>query len=82
MDQFAVANRPASNVAGANNFQANTSNALNITTWTSRGDHIFREQDRISVRYVLHDFPTANGVVFQNPAADPNKTTHSAVPTA
>ncbi|MDZ4800319.1 MAG: carboxypeptidase regulatory-like domain-containing protein [Bryobacteraceae bacterium] len=75
MQQFARSNRPATNVAGANNFQANTSNALNITTWTSRVDHIFREKDRVSVRYVLHDFPTANGVVFENPAADPNNNT-------
>ena len=72
MEQYVMPNRPPSNLAGANNFQMNTSNALNITTWTSRVDHIFREQDRVSVRYVLHDFPTSNGVVFTNAAADPN----------
>jgi hypothetical protein len=75
MEQFPLPNQPAANLAGANNFQRNTSNALNITTWTSKVDHIFREKDRIAVRYVLHDFPTANGVVFDNPAADPNNNT-------
>jgi hypothetical protein len=38
-------------------------------------DHIFREQDRVSLRYVLHDFPTRTGGVFTNPAADPNANT-------
>jgi hypothetical protein len=75
MEQFPLPNRTPTNAAGANNFQLNTSNALNITTWTSRVDHTFREQDRVSVRYVLHDFPTSNGVVFPNPAADPNSNT-------
>ncbi|HYO82753.1 MAG TPA: TonB-dependent receptor, partial [Bryobacteraceae bacterium] len=75
IQEFPLPNRTPSNAAGANNFQMNTSNALNITTWTSRVDHILREQDRISVRYVLHDFPTENGVVFPNAAADPNSNT-------
>jgi hypothetical protein len=72
VEQFPLPNRPAANLAGANNFQANTSNALNITTWTSKVDHILRDADRLSVRYVLHNFPTRNGVVFDTPAADPN----------
>lgn len=77
MDQYPLPNRTATNLAGANNFQANASNALNITTWTSKVDHILREADRISVRYVLHDFPTHNGTVFPNAAADPNNNTAS-----
>ncbi|MDX1980360.1 MAG: TonB-dependent receptor [Bryobacteraceae bacterium] len=67
-----TANRPPSNAAGANNFVRNATNALNITTWTSKVDHIFSEKDRISVRYVLHDFPTFNTPAFDEPAADPN----------
>lgn len=69
---FPEANRPATNLAGANNFVGNSSNALDITTWTSKGDHIFSERDRMSVRYVMHDFPTNNTAVFAEPAADPN----------
>ncbi|MBI3679254.1 MAG: TonB-dependent receptor [Acidobacteria bacterium] len=70
-------NRPATNLAGANNFVANASNALNITTWTSKGDHIFSERDRISVRYVMHDFPTYSTTVYPETAADPNGNTTS-----
>lgn len=65
-------NRPPANAAGANNFGANAVNALNITTWTSKVDHVFSERDRLSVRYILHDFPTFNSTVYSEPAADPN----------
>lgn len=69
---FPLPNRAPSNLAGANNFIANTANALNITTWTSKVDHVLSDRDRISVRYVLHNFPTYNGTVFPIAAADPN----------
>ncbi|HZO55074.1 MAG TPA: carboxypeptidase-like regulatory domain-containing protein, partial [Bryobacteraceae bacterium] len=60
------------NLAGANNFNRNAVNALNITTWTSKADHIFSDRDRMSVRYVLHDFPTYVTPAYDEPAADPN----------
>ncbi|MDX2181632.1 MAG: carboxypeptidase regulatory-like domain-containing protein [Bryobacteraceae bacterium] len=60
------------NAAGANNFQANAVNALNITTWTTKVDHVFNEKNRMSVRFILHDFPTTTSAVFPEPAADPN----------
>ncbi|MFB3825138.1 MAG: TonB-dependent receptor domain-containing protein [Bryobacteraceae bacterium] len=69
---FPAANRPATNLAGANNFNRNAVNALNITTWTTKFDHIFTERDRLSVRYVLHDFPTFITPAYDEPAADPN----------
>ncbi|MFN7937511.1 MAG: TonB-dependent receptor [Bryobacteraceae bacterium] len=69
---FPAANRPATNLAGANNFNRNAVSALNITTWTSKGDHIFNDKDRVSVRYVLHDFPTFITPAYDEPAADPN----------
>ena len=69
---FPVANRAPTNLAGANNFNRNAVSALNITTWTSKADHIFSERDRISVRYVLHDFPTFITPAYDEPAADPN----------
>jgi len=69
---FPAPNRAAINAAGANNFTANAGNILDLTTWTSKGDHIFSEKDRISIRYILHNFPTSNLVVFPEPAADPN----------
>lgn len=70
--QFPLPNRAASNLAGANNFVANGVNALNITTWTSKVDHTFNDRDRLSVRFLLHDFPTYNTAVYPNAAADPN----------
>ncbi|MBM3793961.1 MAG: TonB-dependent receptor [Acidobacteria bacterium] len=69
---FPAANVAATNLAGANNFNRNAVSALNITTWTSKGDHIFSERDRMSVRYVLHDFPTYVTPAYDEPAADPN----------
>ncbi|MBM3787541.1 MAG: TonB-dependent receptor [Acidobacteria bacterium] len=69
---FPPPNRAAINAAGANNFTANAGNVLDLTTWTSKGDHIFNDKDRMSVRYILHNFPTANLVVYPEPAADPN----------
>mgnify|MGYP001306442860 CR=1 FL=1 len=69
---FPAANRPPANLAGANNFNRNAVSALNITTWTSKGDHIFNDRDRVSVRYVLHDFPTFITPAYDEPAADPN----------
>jgi hypothetical protein len=61
-----------SNLAGANNFNRNGVNALNITTWTSKVDHILGDRDQLSGRFILHNFPTYNTAVFDEPAADPN----------
>lgn len=72
---YPVANRAPSNLAGANNFVRNAVTGLNITTWTSKVDHILGDRDRISVRYVLHDFPTYTGAAFDEAAADPNGNT-------
>ena len=65
-------NRPPTSAAGANNFVANASNGLNITTSTSKFDHIFNEANRINVRFLLHDFPTFATSVYGTAAADPN----------
>ncbi|MGH8245694.1 MAG: carboxypeptidase regulatory-like domain-containing protein, partial [Gammaproteobacteria bacterium] len=69
---YAVPNRPPTNLAGANNFVKNATSALNITTWTSKVDHQLGRSDRLSGRFVLHDFPTYVTSVFDEPAADPN----------
>jgi hypothetical protein len=69
---YPLPNRPATNLAGANNFVANAINALNITTWTSKVDHELGRADRLSGRFVLHDFPTYTTAVFEEAAADPN----------
>ena len=60
------------NRAGANNFVRNSVMALNITTWTSKVDHIFTQKDRVSVRFILHDFPTNTTSAFDVGPADPN----------
>ncbi len=79
---FPAPTKAPTNLAGANNFNRNAVSALNITTWTSKVDHIFNDRDRMSVRYVLHDFPTFITPAYDEPAADPNasnseRTAHS-----
>ena len=64
-------NREPSNRAGANNFVGNRTNALNLSTLTLKADHHFSETDRLTFRFILHDFPTHNTPVFSQPAADP-----------
>jgi len=58
------------NASGAQNFRANATSALNITTSTSKVDHVFSEKDRVNVRFVLHDFPTFVTAVYPEAAAD------------
>lgn len=69
---FPLPNQAPTNLAGANNFVGNATNALDITTTTGKVDHVFSERDRISHRFVIHDFPTYATTVFPVAAADPN----------
>lgn len=64
-------NRTASNLAGANNFGGNGSQNLNLTTWTTKVDHVINDAQRLSFRMVLHDFPTDTTATYDNPASDP-----------
>ncbi len=64
-------NTAPTNLAGANNFVGNQTNALNLSTLTTKIDHIFDARNRITYRYILHNFPTNNTPVFAEPAADP-----------
>ncbi|MCB1019758.1 MAG: TonB-dependent receptor [Acidobacteria bacterium] len=68
-------NRAASNLAGANNFVGNRTNALNLSTLTLKIDHVFSQKDRFTFRHILHDFPTNNTAVFARPEADPSGNT-------
>ena len=54
---------------------ANAVSGLNITTWTSKLDHVISARDRLSVRYVLHDFPSYVTGVFAEAGPDPNENT-------
>ncbi len=69
---YPVPSQPATNLAGANNFNRNAVQALNLTTWTSKVDHLLGDRDRISGRFILHDFPTNVTSAFDEAAADPN----------
>ena len=69
---FPLPNRPPVNLAGANNWNAANTNALNITTATAKADHNFSDRDRFSFRLIIHDFPTYNTAAFPTPATDPN----------
>ena len=72
---YPLPNRPPVNPSGAQNFVANAVSGLNITTWTSKLDHIISSSDRVSVRYVLHDFPSYITGVFADVGPDPNEST-------
>src|SRR5262249_19194773 len=68
--QFPSPNQSPSNAAGANNFTGSNVTALNLTTWTAKVDHVLRDKDRVSFRFILHNFPTSTSAVFPNVAAD------------
>jgi hypothetical protein len=68
---YPLPNRTPTNRAGANNFSGNNVTALNLTTWTAKVDHQIRSNDRVSVRFILHNFPTSTSAVFPEVAADP-----------
>lgn len=70
--QFPIANATPTNIAGANNFVQNAVNKLDLTTWTSKVDHTFSEKDRVSVRFLIHNFPTSATAAYNVAAADPN----------
>ncbi|BDC47853.1 hypothetical protein F183_A01690 [Bryobacterales bacterium F-183] len=69
---YPLPNQAASNLAGANNFSRNASTNLNLTTWTTKVDHILNDSSRLSFRMVLHNFPTDTTAAFDEAAADPN----------
>jgi hypothetical protein len=69
---YPLPNKAAANLAGANNFTGSNVTALNLTTITAKVDHQFRTNDRASVRFLLHDFPTSTSATFPTAAADPN----------
>ncbi len=74
IQNYPTANRVAANLAGANNFGRNAVNNLDITTSTTKIDHILNDSSRVSFRMVIHDFPTSTTATFDQPAADPNAT--------
>lgn len=69
---YPAPNRGAANLAGANNFARNAATILNLTTWTTKVDHVINDASRVSFRMVLHDFPTDTTPAFDSAAADPN----------
>ncbi len=69
---YPLPNQTPTNRAGANNFTGSNVTALNLTTITAKVDHQFRETDRATVRFLLHDFPTSTSATFLTAAADPN----------
>ena len=69
-------NRAPDSITGNNNFRANG------VTWTNSGfylgkvDHVFREQDRLTARYMSNnDLPFVHGVYGNGDLADPVATT-------
>ncbi len=73
---FPIANRPADNIAGANNFRQNTITWTKSNFYLGKVDHVFSERDRITGRFMYsHDLPTVYGPYGPNDYGDPAATT-------
>lgn len=67
---YPLPNATPTNAAGANNFNGNDTTALNITSFTTKVDHILNERNRLSYRLILNNFPTSVTVLFPVAGAD------------
>ena len=76
MAAYPTPNQAPSNQAGANNYIANNVTALNLTTWTTKVDHQINSTDRISFRFILHNFPTSTSATYAVIAADQSALTN------
>lgn len=68
---YPVANRPATNLTGANNYSANGVNTLQHDFWSLKVDHNFGSKDRISGRYMFNRDNTNVISAFPDPGPDP-----------
>jgi hypothetical protein len=68
---FALPNRPAVNLAGAQNFSGNKAQVFTRKNVTSRVDHAFSDKNRFYFRFVYNNDPYYWTSVFPNKIADP-----------
>ncbi|MBL8227574.1 MAG: TonB-dependent receptor [Bryobacterales bacterium] len=67
---FASPNRPATNVAGAQNFNGNRAQVFTRDNITARTDHAFNDRNRFYFRFVYNNDPYYWTSVLPNPIAD------------
>lgn len=67
---FPVANQPAANITGANNFNSNYVARLTRDNYTAKVDHQLGEKDKLTGRYIYNSDDLFNTSVFPEPAAD------------
>ena len=68
---FPLPNRPAVNLAGAQNFSGNRAQVFKRENVTSRIDHAFHDKNRFYFRFVYNNDPYYWTSVLPNPIADP-----------
>jgi len=67
---YPVANRPADNISGANNFRSNFVNRITRNNFTVKLDHNLGSKDKLSGRYLYNSDDEARTSVFPNPASE------------
>jgi hypothetical protein len=69
---YPLPNRPPDSITGNNNFRANSTTWTKSTHYLAKVDHVFREKDRLTGRYLYNaDNQNVVGVYPQGDAADP-----------
>ncbi len=75
LDYWPLPNRAPDSITGNNNFRANSVIATNSGFYLGKVDHVFREADRITGRYMYNaDLGTALGPYPKGDVADPTST--------
>lgn len=70
VDFFPLPNKPPDDRSGANNFRQNDVNKRNRQNFMVKLDHAFREQDKVTFRYLFTLDNSYRTSVYPNPVAD------------
>ncbi len=78
LNYYPLPDRAPTNLAGANNFVANTITWTNSSFYMGKIDHVFSEKDRLTGRYLYNqDLPSVKGPYGPNDAGDPTAYTNA-----
>jgi hypothetical protein len=71
---YPLPNQPASNLAGANNFAGNWTEAFTRDNVTARLDHVLTTKDKLYARYIFNQDPLSNTTVLPDPRTNTRNT--------
>lgn len=74
---YPLPNRPATNLAGANNFAANWTEIFDRDNITARVDHVIGANDKIYGRYIYNSDPLSNTTVLADPRTNTRNSSDS-----